>query len=267
MVAKCQCMVAGSPCYCRSVSASALYKAAFPLSPLFFWQQGWACPAWLKGLGPDWNEKRIKKWQTHRSAKKAGTGWSGCWDGESSASSKLSQFSSRVGEAGDSVRLDGKMGVTEVTRRWGLQSTAGSEGTVSVEKYASWEYPEDREVMEDVFITYYQHLLPRGRFCIPLNLRVLHMAVLRSTAHIRQDMTHLGLSLPPAGVDSWISVVFNLLSSCCLKFSIWGSIVLRPLFSPWVSPCAILTFWKNMAFEVDLLPFLSSPGFMCKEWS
>lgn len=110
MVAKCQCMVAGSPCYCRSVSASALYKAAFPLSPLFFWQQGWACPAWLQGLGPDWNEKRIKTWQTHRSAKKAGTGWSGCWDGESSASWKLSQFSSRVGEAGDSVRLDGKMG-------------------------------------------------------------------------------------------------------------------------------------------------------------
>ena len=103
-------------------------------------------------------------------------------------------------------------GVTEVTRRWGLQYTAGSVDTVSVEEYAGWEYPEDQGVMEDIFITYYQHLFPRGRFCIPLNLRVLHMAVLWSTAHIHQDLTHLGLSLPPESMDSWISVVFNVVS-------------------------------------------------------
>lgn len=43
----------------------------------------------------------------------------------------------------------------------------------------------------------------------PSDLRVLHMAVLWSTAHIWQDVTYLGLSLPPAAMDSWISVVFS----------------------------------------------------------
>lgn len=208
MVAKCWCMVAGSHCYCRSVLASVLCKAAFPLSPVFFCQQGWACPAWLQGFGPDWNGKRIKRWQTHRNTKKAGMGWSGCWDGESSKSWKLSQFTSRVEQRGrwlcpaeQKVAWSHKeVGFTVhswISRHsicWGILQAGNIQRTRSYGGH-----------FHHVLST----LVPRGRFCIPLNLRVLHMAVLWSTAHIWQDVTHLGLSLPPAGMDSWISVVFN----------------------------------------------------------
>lgn len=262
MVAKCWCMVAGSHCHCRSVSASVLCKAAFPLSPVFFCQQGWACPAWLQGFGPG-NGKRIKKWQTHRNTKKAGTGWSGCWDGESSASWKLSQFTSTVEQRRQviCVRLNGRwrdwshkeVGFTVqswISRHsicWGICRLGISRGPGSYGGH-----------FHHVLST----LVPRGRFCIPLNLRVLHMAVLWSTAHIWQDVTHLGLSLAPAGMDSWISVVFSDVSVVIIflleVFHLRWHCSKTFYFPPLVSPCAILTFWKT--WHLRLVFFPSSPA-------